>query len=166
MLNSLFKNTINADGITDGELRRGYDETVSAIKEHIGSSIKEFYEYLFDKVKIFISEMPEDLDVNLYFERFNSRGEQLEYHEIIKAELMQRLVADGVVFATVQKFAKVWDACSEFDTPCIKFFKKKTKGSDDDDEREKVFKCVWSEYEPGKNSWRYGFKKYILQGSR
>ena len=162
-LSSLFLNDINTEKITDDELRRGYDETVSAIKEHIGSrdyldiSIEDFYGYLFDKVKLFISEMPEDLDVNLYFERFNSRGEQLEYHEIIKAELMQRLVADGITFTKIQKFAKVWDACSEFDTPCIKFFKKKTKGSDADEEREKVFKCEWSEYEPGKNSWRYGY---------
>lgn len=162
-LSNLFLNDINTGKITDDELRRGYDETVSAIKEHIGSSdyldisIEDFYGYLFDKVKLFISEMPEDLDVNLYFERFNSRGEQLEYHEIIKAEFMQRLVADGITFTKIQKFAKVWDACSEFDTPCIKFFKKKTKGSDDDEEREKVFKCEWSEYEPGKNSWRYGY---------
>ena len=162
-LSRLFLNDINTGKITDDELRRGYDETVSAIKEHIGSndylgiSIEDFYGYTFDKVKVFISEMPEDLDVNLYFERFNSRGEQLEYHEIIKAELMQRLVADGVAFAKVQKFAKVWEACSEFDTPCIKFFKKKTKGSDADEERETVFKCEWSEYEPGKNSWRYGY---------
>ncbi|KIY23209.1 DUF262 domain-containing protein [Mesobacillus subterraneus] len=162
-LSSLFLNDINTGKITNDELRRGYGETVSAIKEHIGSSdyldisIEDFYGYLFDKVKIFISEMPEDLDVNLYFERFNSRGEQLEYHEIIKAELMQRLVANGIAFAKVQKFAKVWDACSEFETPCIKFFKKKTKGSDADEEREKVFKCEWSEYEPGRNSWRYGY---------
>lgn len=162
-LNRLFTSDINYSNSTDDELRRGYYETVSAIKEYIGSSdysgisIDTFYEYLFDKVKIFISEMPQDLDVNLYFERFNSRGEQLEYHEIIKAELMQRLVADGVTFSKVQKFAKVWDACSEFDTPCIKFFKKKTKGSDADEEREAVFKCEWSEYEPGKNSWRYGY---------
>ena len=162
-LNSLFKNDINKDKITDGELRRGYDETVCAIKEHIGSidysdiSIEDFYEYLFHKVKIFISEMPDDLDVNLYFERFNSRGEQLEYHEVIKAELMQRLVTEGVDFATIQKFGKVWDSCAEFDTPCIKFFKKKAKGSDPDEERETVFKCEWSEYEPGKNSWRYGY---------
>lgn len=162
-LNSLFANATNTCGITDGELYQGYNETVSTLKEHIGStdyldiSIEDFYEYLFDKVKIFISEMPDDLDVNLYFERFNSRGEQLEYHEIIKAELMQRLVTDGVDFATVQKFAKVWDACSEVDTPCIKFFKKKAKGSDVDKERETVFKCEWSEYEPGKNSWRYGY---------
>ncbi|MDD2445396.1 MAG: DUF262 domain-containing protein, partial [Clostridia bacterium] len=82
-LNSLFANDIDTSRSTDGELRRGYDETVSAIKEHIesndysGISIDDFYEYLFDKVKIFISEMPQDLDVNLYFERFNSRGEQL-----------------------------------------------------------------------------------------
>ena len=157
MLKSLFANTVNTEEIKNGELRRGYDETVSAIKEHIDTSIEEFYEYLFDKVKIFISEMPEDLDVNLYFERFNSRGEQLEYHEIVKAELMQRLWADGVKFTIVQRFAKIWDACSEFDTPCINFFRKKIKGSDADDEREKVFKCEWNEYEPGKNSWRYGY---------
>ena len=162
-LNSLFKNDIYKDKITDSELRRGYDETVCAIKEHIGStdysdiSIEAFYEYLFHKVKIFVSEMPDDLDVNLYFERFNSRGEQLEYHEVIKAELMQRLVTEGVDFSKIQKFAKVWDSCSEFDTPCIKFFKKKAKGSDPDEEREKVFKCEGSEYEPGKNSWRYGY---------
>lgn len=163
-LSSLFLNNNNTEKATDDELRRGYGETVSAIKEHIGSSdyldisIDDFCGYLFDKVKVFISEMPEDLDVNLYFERFNSRGEQLEYHEIIKAELMQRLVADGISLTKIQKFAKVWDACSEFDTPCIKFFKKKTKGSDADDEREEVFKCEWSEYEPGKNSWRYGYE--------
>jgi len=162
-LNSLLTCTIVADEITDGELCRGYGEVVDALKEYIGLneyskiSIKNFSEYLFENVKIFISEMPEDLDVNLYFERFNSRGEQLEYHEIIKAEFMQRLVSDGVKFTTVQKFAKVWDACSEFDTPCIKFFKKKTKGSDADEEREKIFNCEWSEYEPGKSSWRYGY---------
>ena len=162
-LNNLFKNDIYKDKIKDSELRRGYDETVCAIKEHIGSidysdiSIEAFYEYLFHKVKIFVSEMPDDLDVNLYFERFNSRGEQLEYHEVIKAELMQRLVTERVDFSKIQKFGKVWDSCSEFDTPCIKFFKKKAKGSDPDEERETVFKCEWSEYEPGKNSWRYGY---------
>lgn len=166
ILNGLLKNEINTEKITDDEslcrdeLLCGYDETVSAIKEHIiesSISIEDFYGYLLDKVKVFISQMPEDLDVNLYFERFNSRGEQLEYHEIIKSELMQRLVADGVAFAEVQKFAKVWDACSELDTPCIYFFKKKTKGSDADEERETIFNCEWSEYEPGKNSWRYGY---------
>lgn len=162
-LNRIIKRNINEVKDKDDELLCGYFETVIAIKEHIGStdysniSIEDFYEYLFNKVKIFISEMPEDLDVNLYFERFNLRGEQLEYHEIIKAELMQRLIADGVKFVNVQKFAKIWDACSEFDTPCIKFFKKKVKASNPDEERETVFKCEWSEYEPGKNSWRYGY---------
>ena len=56
-LNRLFLNDFNTGEITNDELRRGYDETVSAIKEHIKSrdyldiSIEEFYEYLFDKVK-------------------------------------------------------------------------------------------------------------------
>ena len=45
-----------------------------------------FVDYLFNKVIIFRSILPKDLDLNLYFERFNSRGEQLEAHEILKAQ--------------------------------------------------------------------------------
>lgn len=159
----LFQNDLKSDHVNHDEVRRGYDETVIAIKEQLCSadyadiSIEDFYAYLFNHVMIFVSLMPVDLDVKMYFERFNSRGEQLESHEIIKTELMQRLVAEKVEALKVQKFAKIWDACSEFETPCIKFFKKKTKGSEDDNEREKVFDCKWSEYVPGKNSWMYGY---------
>ena len=35
-----------------------------------------------------------DLDLNLYFERFNSRGEQLEAHEILKAQMMAKFGTD------------------------------------------------------------------------
>lgn len=51
-LNSLFRNDINTIKGTDDELCRGYDKTVNAIKEHIGSNdylgilIDDFYEYL------------------------------------------------------------------------------------------------------------------------
>ena len=35
--------------------------------------------------------MPKDTDLNHYFEVMNSRGEQLEKHEVIKARLMDVL---------------------------------------------------------------------------
>lgn len=149
----------------DEEIVRGYANTMSSIKEFVIDDIEyssitvlEFYEYLLKNVMLFISKMPEDLDLNLYFERFNSRGEQLEFHEIIKAELMQKLLIENVDLLEINKFAKIWDACSEFNTPVISFFKKKTKGSDDDKERELVFENKWAEYSPGNNSWRYGFE--------
>ena len=160
-LKKLLLNT--ADSISDKDIQNneilvGYKNVKDILKELIGDKkIAEFYDTLLNKVKLFIDRMPEKTDKNLYFERFNSRGEQLESHEIIKAELMGKLTKDGCDIKTIQKFAKVWDACSELETPCIKFFEKKTKGADADNERELIFKCEWAEYEQGKNSWRYGF---------
>ena len=52
------------------------------------------FHYLFDNVIIFRSILPKDLDLNLYFERFNSRGEQLEAHEILKAQMMAKFGED------------------------------------------------------------------------
>lgn len=116
---------------SNDEISHGYKNTILAIKDYVTNdseydsiSISNFYEYLFNQVKIFINRMPKDLDLNLYFERFNSRGEQLEFHEIIKAELMQKLFLEGADSVTTSQFAKIWDACSEFNTPVILFFKK------------------------------------------
>jgi len=148
--------------LPDCELERGYEDIKSALNEQLGSDnyshidANSFYNYLLNKVKVFINEMPKSLDVNLYFERFNSRGEQLEYHEIIKTELMQKLIS--VENNTIEsKFAKIWDSCSQFETPCINFFKKKIKSYHVDEEREKVFNCKYTEYQPGNCSWEYGF---------
>jgi len=159
-LHNLLRNDIKND---DNEIMKGYNDTISALKEYVGKdeyndiNFKKFYDYLLNNVKVFINEMPEKTDVNLYFERFNTRCEQLEFHEIIKAELMDRLYNETNNINITHKFAKIWDACSEFETPCIKFFKKKTKHENIDDEREKIFKCELHEDEHGRNSWRYNY---------
>lgn len=155
---TLLKILRNENLIEDNELLYGYNVAVAALKEQFPSGdYTSFYNYLLDSVYLFVDEMPKETDVNLYFERFNSRGEQLEAHEVIKTELMQRLLSDNCDIVTIQKFAKIWDACSEFETPCIKFFKKKIKATDVDAEREKIFKCDYIEYEPGKSTWLYQF---------
>ena len=51
------------------------------------------------------------IDLNHYFEVMNSRGEQLEKHEIVKAKLIALL--DDNDRAT---FSNVWQACSEMNT--------------------------------------------------
>lgn len=53
-------------------------------------------------------EVPENTDLNRYFETMNTRGEQLEQHDILKAKLMSYL-DEGDQNA----FAVIWDACSD-----------------------------------------------------
>lgn len=60
------------------------------------------------KVIVYRIEIPENTDLNRYFEIMNTRGEQLEQHDILKATLMSYLSDD----AEKGLFAKIWDACS------------------------------------------------------
>lgn len=53
--------------------------------------------------------MPENTDLNRYFEIMNTRGEQLEQHDILKASLMSNL-RDA---AERRLFAAIWEACSD-----------------------------------------------------
>ena len=66
-------------------------------------------EFLQENVKIIRTEVPKNTDLNHYFEIMNTRGEQLEKHEIIKAALMKILDTDS----ERSIFAKIWDACSD-----------------------------------------------------
>lgn len=70
---------------------------------------KSLADFLLKKVEIIRTEVPENTDLNHYFEIMNSRGEQLEKHEILKARLMEKLSED----IEQSLFAKIWDACSD-----------------------------------------------------
>jgi len=123
----------------ENELTRGYGHAKDALKKVLEErqlNPQSFVDYLFEKVIIFRSILPEDLDLNLYFERFNSRGEQLEAHEILKAQMMAKFGEDQEM---AQKFAKIWDACAEFDKPVIKTFQIRSRPKNTDEEGEKIF---------------------------
>lgn len=123
----------------ENELTRGYRHAKDALKKVLGErqlDTQSFVDYLFDKVIIFRSILPEDLDLNLYFERFNSRGEQLEAHEILKAQMMAKFGTDQEM---AQKFARIWDACAEFDKPVLKAFQIRSRPNNTDEEGEKIF---------------------------
>lgn len=123
----------------ENELTRGYGHAKDALKKVLEErrlDPQSFVDYLFDKVIIFRSILPEDLDLNLYFERFNSRGEQLEAHEILKAQMMSKFGEDQEM---AQKFARIWDACAEFEKPVIKTFQIRNRPNNTDEEGEKIF---------------------------
>ncbi|WP_049530729.1 GmrSD restriction endonuclease domain-containing protein [Streptococcus pseudopneumoniae] len=130
----------------ENELTRGYGHAKDALKKVLGErqlEIQYFVDYLFDNVIIFRSILPKDLDLNLYFERFNSRGEQLEAHEIIKAQMMAKF---GENQEMAQKFARIWDACADFDKPVSSQFKMRRKRADDFQERERIFGWHFTNY--------------------
>ena len=130
----------------ENELTRGYGHAKDALKKALEErqlNPQSFVDYLFENVIIFRSILPEDLDLNLYFERFNSRGEQLEAHEILKAQMMAKF---GENQEMAQKFARIWDACAEFDKPVSNQFKMRRKRADDFQERERIFGWHFTNY--------------------
>ena len=130
----------------ENELTRGYGHAKDALKKVLEErrlDPQSFVDYFFENVIIFRSILPEDLDLNLYFERFNSRGEQLEAHEILKAQMMAKFGTDQEM---AQKFARIWDACAEFDKPVASQFKMRRKRADDFQERERIFGWHFTNY--------------------
>ncbi len=130
----------------ENELTRGYGYAKDALKKVLEErqlNPQSFVDYLFENVIIFRSILPEDLDLNLYFERFNSRGEQLEAHEILKAQMMAKFGTDQEM---AQKFARIWEACAEFDKPVASQFKMRRKRADDFQERERIFGWHFTNY--------------------
>lgn len=87
----------------------------------------KFFKYLFENVKILRVLVLEDTDLNHYFEIMNSRGEQLEKHEILKARLLDKLDENDRFM-----FNLIWEACSNMESYIQLGFKK--------DLRDRIFK--------------------------
>jgi len=79
-----------------------------------------FKDFILNKVAMFEVEMPDGTDVMAYFEVMNNRGEQLEFHEILKAKLLWKLYKqyenDPESYRRLSlKFNRFWTACSKMD---------------------------------------------------
>ena len=73
-----------------------------------GLDSETFATYLFEKVIILRIPVPQDTQLNHYFEIMNTRGEQLEKHEVLKALLMGKLDREEH-----HLFHLIWEACSD-----------------------------------------------------
>ncbi len=97
----------------DTGIRAGY-QTIEGHLCHwlndAGCDPDDFCKYLMDSTVILRVEVPKDADLNRYFEVMNTRGEQLEKHEVLKARLLN---------ACDEKkrhgLSRIWDACAEMD---------------------------------------------------
>lgn len=85
------------------------------------------------RVILYRIEVPEHTDLNRYFEIMNTRGEQLEQHDILKAQLMDYLSKPK----EQEFFSRVWSACSDM-TGYVQMHLAK-------EEREKIFGSGWND---------------------
>ncbi|WP_192844280.1 DUF262 domain-containing protein, partial [Rodentibacter caecimuris] len=95
------------------------DRLITLKKEGKGDEhFEKFLSFLFGKVQILRTEVLPNTDLNHYFEIMNSRGEQLEKHEILKAHFMGKFeTKNGSESPEIERklFSMIWDACSDMD---------------------------------------------------
>jgi len=97
---------------------KGYNYAKDKINELIPAETekKAFGDYFYNNVYLIHYQVPKDVNLNHYFEIMNSRGEQLEKHEIIKARLIKELNQEEDEAKREEdkaKFNCLWESCSE-----------------------------------------------------
>ncbi|QNM84584.1 DUF262 domain-containing protein [Polaribacter pectinis] len=68
-----------------------------------------FAKYIYDNLKMVITEVPYQTDLNKLFETLNNRGEQLQQHEILKARLLSHIKD----ITEWHQYATLWSVCSK-----------------------------------------------------
>lgn len=87
-----------------------FKDAIEIIQEELREkNIQNFAKNFYEKVYLFRVEVPEDTDLNHYFEIMNNRGEQLEKHEIVKALLIGKINDTK----EQEKFSEIWNACAD-----------------------------------------------------
>jgi hypothetical protein len=95
----------------------------------------KFESFIRNKVKLIMSEVPPDADLNKLFEVINNRGLQLQHHEILKASVLQHIVNKQERI----RFGKLWNACADMDN----YIEKTT--------RMEVFRSIQEAFKPDKD---------------
>ena len=114
VIRGFYPETLDEEKAISGKHRDSIEEVLAM--ENAGASFKD---YLLKNVILFRIELPESTDVNSYFEIMNNRGEQLKYHEIMKAELLAKLHQKCLGDSSIENYDKlasmfddIWTACS------------------------------------------------------
>ncbi|SLM92575.1 hypothetical protein FM105_03215 [Brevibacterium yomogidense] len=100
--------------------------------------------YLREHVKILQTALPSGTDLNHYFEVMNTRGEQLEKHEILKANMIRALPHTMEQAA----FSAIWDACSVLERHVQTQFSPTQKPEGATSERTMLFGSGWNTFRP------------------
>ncbi|WP_016990240.1 DUF262 domain-containing protein [Flavobacterium sp. ACAM 123] len=98
----------------NGNIKQRYYDAEKLLNQFLDTDdkINVFYSYLTNNVKIVRVSVPEETDLNHYFEIMNNRGEQLEKHEILKAQMLEIIHEDKKLS---NAFNLIWEACSDME---------------------------------------------------
>lgn len=110
---------------------------LNIIKENIdkfSEDQKKVFVKKLANVVIYRIEVPDHTDLNHYFEIMNTRGEQLEQSDVLKARLMNELQDNK---KDQQVFATIWDACRDMSGYVQMHFTPT--------QREELFKWDWAQ---------------------
>ena len=111
-LMALYKHTSDED-LDDVAIKDMYYNVRRTIESIVPKDeLKGFLEYFLNKVIVTRVILPVDTDLNHYFEIMNSRGEQLEKHEILKALIMR---SSSMNLHKSWLIGQIWDACADMD---------------------------------------------------
>lgn len=120
--------------LLDQSILLAVDIIKKKLAREFGDRVKDQKKFV-DRLKhvvLYRIEVPEHTDLNRYFEIMNTRGEQLEQHDILKARLMNYL--DDA--CEREAFARIWEACSDMTGYVQMHFSV--------EDREKLFVEQWS----------------------
>lgn len=118
----------------DGAIHDGFNIIQQHEKLRHPADRRAFANFLRTCVTVVRVSLPPKTDLNRYFEIMNTRGEQLQPVDIVKARLMSQLPESERA-----TFAWIWDACADLDVYVQMAL---TRGSTD--LREKIFGSDWS----------------------
>ena len=103
----------------NADLVQGFELLQRAIQKIIKQGdLSVFCKYLFENVVITQVLVPKDTDLNHYFEVMNNRGEQLEKHEILKAQLMSvlnQIKDEADKTSSMTLFTSIWNATANME---------------------------------------------------
>lgn len=103
----------NDEDLEDDAIKNMYYSVRRNIESIVpNDKFTEFLDYFFNKVKVTRVILPADTDLNHYFEIMNSRGEQLEKHEILKALIMR---SSSMNLHKSWLIGQIWEACADMD---------------------------------------------------
>lgn len=72
---------------------------------------KSFSKYLYERLKLVFTTVPQNVDLNKLFETINSGGVQLQHHELLKAKMLEEITDNK----ERNIYSKMWDSCAFMD---------------------------------------------------
>ena len=129
------ENIIHGNDNEKDKHERGITNGINVITNVLNEKENEIKTIDLEKIKILKVLVPDKTDLNKYFEIMNTRGEQLEPHQIVKANIM------GLFKNKNERdlISVIWDACANMDSYVqMNIYSTKL--------RKKIFSRKWDKY--------------------